>query len=174
MSTISKGIMLALTTAAFSGTNNFLTKIAVTALKDPILSTTLRNALVGVALVGIILLTKRWKELISLKFSQALQLLFIAVIGGCVPFILYFTGLSMIPALSAAFIHKTLFLWAAIFAVPLLKERMGIIQIAALLLLLGGNLALGMPSFHFNQGEALVLLATVCWALENVIAKKLW
>ncbi|MFA4873223.1 MAG: DMT family transporter [Patescibacteria group bacterium] len=172
MNNATKGIMLALATAFFSGTNNFLTKIAVTALKDPILSTTLRNALVGATLVGIILLTKRWKELISLKSSQALQLLFIAVIGGCVPFILYFTGLSMIPALSAAFIHKTLFLWAAIFAVPLLKEHIGITQIAALLLLFGGNLALGFPKFNFNIGEALVLMATVFWALENVVAKK--
>ncbi len=172
MTTASKGIMLALATALFSGANNFLTKIAVTALKDPILSTALRNALVGAALVGIILLTKRWKELISLKSSQALQLLFIAIIGGCVPFVLYFTGLSMIPALNAAFIHKTLFLWVAVLALPALKERMGFTQIAALLLLFGGNLALGFPQFNFNTGEALVLMATVLWALENIVAKK--
>ncbi|OGL88530.1 hypothetical protein A3I42_00080 [Candidatus Uhrbacteria bacterium RIFCSPLOWO2_02_FULL_49_11] len=172
MTTASKGILLALATAFFSGTNNFLTKIAVTALKDPILSTALRNALVGATLVGIILLTRRWKELISLKSSQTLQLLFIAIIGGCVPFILYFTGLSMIPALNAAFIHKTLFLWVAILALPALKERKGFTQIAALLLLFGGNLALGFPRFNYNTGEALVLMATVLWALENVVAKK--
>lgn len=172
MTTTSKGILLALATAFFSGTNNFFTKIAVTSLKDPILSTALRNALVGAALVGIILLTRRWKELISLKFSQALQLLFIAVIGGCVPFILYFTGLSMIPAINAAFIHKTLFLWVAILALPTLKERLGVTQIAALLLLFGGNLILGFPKFSVNTGEMLVLIATVLWAFENIIAKK--
>lgn len=40
---------LALLTMVVSGTNNFLTKIAVTAVKDPLLYTTLKNAVVGLS-----------------------------------------------------------------------------------------------------------------------------
>ncbi|MEW6610513.1 MAG: DMT family transporter [Patescibacteria group bacterium] len=172
MTTISKGITLALATAFFSGINNFVTKIAVTALNDPLLFTTLKNALVGVVLVCAIVLLKRYGELKKLNRLQIVQLFFIAAIGGCVPFILYFTGLAMIPALNAAFIHKTLFLWVALLALPTLKERLGFTQIAALALLFIGNLTLGLPKLNFNTGEILVLLATMLWALENIIAKK--
>ena len=51
--------LLGLTTAAISGTNNFLTKIAVTAIKDPVLFTTLKNALVAAFLIGAILMLKK-------------------------------------------------------------------------------------------------------------------
>ncbi len=165
-------IVLALTTAFISGTNNFLTKIAVTAVKDPIAYTFLKNAIVGVLLIGIILLAKKWQEIKSLNRTQAIQLLAISVIGGSLPFLLYFTGLSMIPAINAAFIHKTLFIWVALLAVPFLKERIGSMQAAALGLLLAGNLVMGIPKINFGTGELLVLAATLLWAIENVIAKK--
>ena len=49
----------------------------------------------------------------------------IGVIGGSVPFILFFNGLAMASAPSAAFIHKTLFVWVVLLAVPFLGERLG-------------------------------------------------
>ena len=78
----------------------------------------------------------------------------------------------MVPVISAGFIHKTLFIWVALIAVPFLKERIGSIQIAAFVLLFGGNLVLfGLPAFAFGVAELMILTATILWAIENVIAK---
>jgi len=165
-------IILALGTALISGTNNFLTKIAVKAVADPVVFTFLKNAIVAVILIGIFLLFKKWNELKELNRKDVIKLLSIGAIGGSIPFILFFTGLSLIPAINAAFIHKTLFIWVALLAVPILKERVGKWPLIALMLLFVGNLTLfGLPKFNFGAGELMVLAATLFWAIENVIAK---
>src|SRR3989344_1495270 len=163
---------LALGTAAISGTNNFLTKIAVTALKDPILFTTLKNAIVAVFIIGIILVFRKWREFISLSRGQVIKLIAIGVIGGSVPFALYFTGLAKTTALNARLIHKTLFLWVALLAVPLLKERMSTLQWLGIAAIFSANLIVGgFTGFKYNVGELMILAATVLWAVENIIAK---
>lgn len=165
-------IGLAVGTAFISGTNNFLTKIAVTAVKDPVVFTFLKNAIVAAFLIGLLMLLKKWRELRTASRADFIKLALIGIVGGSVPFILFFTGLTMIPAINAAFIHKTLFLWVAILAVPFLKERLGVWPIIALLALFSGNALLGLPKFSFGTGELMVLAATIFWAIENIIAKK--
>ncbi len=166
-------IILATGTAIFSGVNNFLSKIAVTAVKDPIVFTTLKNGIVAVFLIGLILLLKNRSELSRLSPKQKRLLLVIGLIGGSIPFALYFTGLLQTPALNASLIHKTLFIWVAILAIPFLKEKLGWMQYAAMLLLFGGTIAIGgFQGFKFNGGELMILGATLFWAVENIIAKK--
>ena len=131
-------IGLALLTAVFSGVNNFITKIAVTAVKDPVVFTTLKNAIVAAFIIGIIIVWKKRSELASLSPKQKKLLILIGIIGGSMPFILYFTGLKLTSALNASLIHKTLFVWVAIMAVPILKEKIGWLQFAAMGLLFGG------------------------------------
>ena len=48
------------------------------------------------------------------------------MIGGSVPFVLFFEGLARAEATQAAFIQKTLVVWVALLAVPLLRERFGV------------------------------------------------
>ncbi len=166
-------ILLALGTAIISGTNTFITKIAVTAIADPVIFTFLKNALVAVFLIGIFLTANRWQEIKNLTKKDSIKLIAIGRKGRSIPFILFFTGLKMIPAINAGFIHKTLFIWIAILAIPTLKEKVGKLQIAALILLFGGNLVLfGLPNFTFGMGELMVLAATFLWAIESIIAKK--
>lgn len=173
MTKLNLAIILALVTAFLSGTNNFLTKLAVTAVQDPVIFTFLKNAIVSVFLLSIILTASRWQEIKQLRKPQLLQLFLIGLLGGGVAFILFFTGLSMIPAASAAFIHKTLFLWVALLAIPFLKEKIGWLQLSALVLLLVGNLGIfGLPKFTGHLGEMMVLGATILWAIENIIAKQ--
>lgn len=173
MTKLNLAIILALVTAFLSGTNNFLTKLAVTAVQDPVVFTFLKNAIVSVFLLSIILTASRWQEIKHLSKQQWLQLFLIGLLGGGVAFILFFTGLSMIPAAHAAFIHKTLFLWVALLAIPFLKEKIGWLQLSALALLLIGNLGIfGLPKFTGHLGEIMVLGATIIWAIENIIAKK--
>ena len=164
--------VLALTAAMISGTANFLTKVAVTAVKDPIIFTTLKNAIVALFLVGIILALKKWREMMTLNKGQALKLLAIGVIGGSVPFALFFTGLTQTSAINASLIHKTLFVWVLLLGIPLLKERLTKWQWLGVGAIFGANLLIGgFNGFKYNVGELMILGATVFWAVENIIAK---
>ena len=75
---------------------------------------------------------------------------------------------------TAAFIHKTLFIWVAVMAVPLLGERLGLIQVAALATLLVGQLLVAPPTgVTWGGGETMILAATLLWSVEVVLAKRL-
>lgn len=164
--------IFALATAAISGTNNFLAKIAVTAVKDPIVFTTLKNAIVALVLVGIIIGLKRWKEVAGLTKGQIVRLCIIGVVGGAVPFALFFTGLAQTSAISASLIHKTLFVWVAVLALPFLRERFSFNQWVGVAALFVANLGIGgFSGFSFNAGEFMILCATLLWAVENIVAK---
>ena len=66
----------------------------------------------------------------------------VAVIGGSVPFLLFFEGLARASSVQAAFLHKSLLIWVVLLAWPLLGERIGPLQIVAIGLLLVGQAAL--------------------------------
>lgn len=166
------GVLLALGTALISGVSNVVNKTATGYLKDPVFFTTVKNLAVAVALLGVLVLLRKWREVRGLDRRDWIRLVAIGLIGGSIPFALFFTGLSMTSALTASFIHKTLFLWVALLAVPLLREHVGRYQLAAFLLLVGGNFFLGMGSLHLGRGELMIFGATILWAGENIIAKK--
>jgi drug/metabolite transporter (DMT)-like permease len=100
----------------------------------------------------------------------------VGVVGGSVPFLLFFEGLSRASSAETAFLHKTLVVWVMLLAVPLLGERVGWLQLAAVGLLLVGQAALlggvtGPLSMPWGTGELLVLAATLLWAVETVVVK---
>jgi len=172
-STLRTATWLALGTALISGLNNFLTKVALGSVGDPIVFTTLKNALVAVALIGLVLGFKKWNEIKTLSRRQLAWLFAIGIVGGSVPFALYFTGLAQTSALNAGLIHKTLFLWVFLFAVPLFKEKVTAWQWVGAVALFASNLLVGgFAGFRYNTGELMILAATVLWATENIIAKK--
>ena len=95
----------------------------------------------------------------------------IGTLGGGVAFLLFFSGLAMASAPSAAFIHKTMFLWVALMAGLFLGERLGWAPIAALgLLLFGQVLVLPPLGITWGTGENLIAIATGLWAVEVVLA----
>lgn len=174
MSNQVKGVYFAIATALISGVSIFVNKFAVGAIKPPLVFTTTKNIGVGLLIVAIIIALRKWKELKKISKKDFYYLLLIGVIGGSIPFYLYFTGLSMIPAINAALIHKTLVLWVIILAIPFLKEKLTKMQALAITLLFISNLAIGgFKGFKFSQGEFLVLIATILWAIENILAKKI-
>jgi len=165
--------MLALTTAFISGLSNFINKTAVTAVKDPIFFTVLKNSLVAILLIGVLVGLKKWPEIKSLTKNQWLKLILIGIIGGSIPFALFFTGLSKTSAINASLIHKTLFLWVFVLAIPFLKERMNRWQWIGIGIIFAANLLIGgFIGFKYNLGELMILGATLLWAIENIIAKK--
>ncbi len=97
------------------------------------------------------------------------------VIGGGLAFVLFFNGLARTTATPAAFLHDTLVIWVVLLAAPFLHERVAKWNIAAIALLVGGEVALskGIGHLAWGSGTALVLAATLLWAVEVVVAKKL-
>ena len=174
LSNQTKGINLAIVTALISGVSIFVNKCAVDAVQPPLFFTAAKNAGVALLILGILLASRKWHQIKKLKKGEFIYLLLIGIIGGSLPFYLYFTGLSQIPAVNAALIHKTLVLWVALLAVPFLKEKMSKVQIAGVLLLFSANFIIGgFKGFQFSRGELFVLIATILWAVENILAKKI-
>lgn len=173
--TAKTGAYLALITAIISGVSVYVNSFGVKHSPDPFVYTTAKNLMVGAALAVLIVLPTAMAELRKLTGRQWVTLVFLGLVGGSVPFLLFFYGLQESTAPSAAFIHKTLFIWVAIMAVPFLKENLGRMQILALGVLIVGQLVLvGRPaSWNLGLAEFLILIATLFWAVEAVTARKI-
>jgi drug/metabolite transporter (DMT)-like permease len=172
--TVRWGVILAAATAAISGVSIFVNGFAVKQLPDPAVYTTLKNGLAAAILVALALTTVRREQLRTIDRRSWGWLAVIGIVGGSVPFLLFFTGLAQASAPSAAFIHKTLFIWVAILAVPWLGERLGLAQLGALGVLLAGQVLVLTPSgVVWGSGETLIALATLLWAVETILAKRL-
>jgi len=126
-------------------------------------------------LTGLIITPFFIPRLKKIKTIDWLKLFLIGIIGGSVPFLLFFKAVSLTSSpINTAFIHKTLFVWVSLIAVWFLKEKIGKLQYLALGLLFFGNFALlGFKFISFGYPELLALGATFMWAIEFVIAKKL-
>ena len=167
------GIGLAVATAVVSGVSIFVNGFAVKQLPDPAVYTTLKNGVAALLLIGLAAATVQPAAVRSMGRRSWSRLLLIGVVGGSVPFVLFFTGLAQASAPSAAFIHKTLFVWVALLAVPFLGERLGWLQIAALAVLLGGQaLVLTPAGVTWGAGETMIAVATLLWAVETIVAKR--
>ena len=171
--TLRWGVLLALATAVISGVSIFVNGLAVKQLPDPALYTTLKNAVAAILLVAIAAATVRPATFRAIPRRSWGWLILIGAIGGSIPFVLFFTGLAQASVPSAAFIHKTLFIWVALLAVPLLGERLGLAQLGALAVLLVGQALILTPAgVTWGTGETLIAAATLLWAVETIIARR--
>jgi len=176
--TVRTGIWLALATAVVSGVAVYLNATAVRAVGDPILFTTLKNGVAAIILVAIA------TAAVSVRPTRAAPwrpdrraiggLVLIGIIGGGLPFALFFTGLAQASAPSAALIHKTMVVWVALLAVAFLGERIGALQLAAIGVL-GAAQLLIQPAdgLQLGSAEAMIAVATGLWTLEVVVVRRL-
>lgn len=175
------GLLLALCTAVISGVAVFLNSYGVKAFGSSALYTTDKNLVAAAVLLGAVAALSSGSSRVLTRptgRAQWLGLAAVGVIGGSLPFLLFFEGLSRASSVETAFVHKTLVLWVALLAVPLLSERVGPLQWAAIALLLVGqaSLAGGVTAplhMPWGSGEVMVLAATLCWAVETVVVKRL-
>ena len=182
MTTRAAGIAIAFVTAVISGISVYVNSKGVSHFDDATVYTTAKNAVAGLLLVALalpVLMTRPAQGGTRARPAgrrEWLGLVAIGCIGGSVPFVLFFEGLSQATATQAAFIHKTLVVWVAILAVALLRERLGPLHIAAIALVVAGQAWLvggGLGAVAFGRGEAMILAATLLWAVEVVLAKAL-
>ena len=171
------GITWAIGTAVISGIAIWVNRFGVSAWADAggsLPYTTVKN-LVAALVIGVIVwkvapvrfdrdvVRRRWKALTA-----------IAVFGGAIPFALFFEGLSRATSTQAAFIHKSLLLWVAALAIPLLGEKVRTVHIFAIAALFVGQIALagGVSELAVGTGEAMILGATLLWSVEVIVAKR--
>lgn len=167
---LTKGIKFALLAALISGLANFLNKEIIISGINPVALTALKNGLVGLAFVGMTLPLIRAQKL---RKTDWLKFIAVAIIGGSIPFILFFKGLALSTAIKGSFIHKTLFIWVALWSLIFFKEKFNKYQFAALIILAISILsAINFKFFTWNKGEIMILTATLFWSIEVMLVKK--
>jgi drug/metabolite transporter (DMT)-like permease len=176
------GLLLALGAAVVSGVAVYVNGEAVGRFSSPTVYTSGKNLVAGVLLVSLSIASGRRRnpssvsaEVRSWSARERVGLIAVAVIGGAVPFVLFFEGLARATSSDAAFLHKTLVVWVAVLAVSLLGERLTPLHVGAVALLIVGQIAVadGVGSLRPGVGEAMILAATICWAVELILVKQL-
>jgi drug/metabolite transporter (DMT)-like permease len=166
-----KGYLLILSTAFISGFAIFINGFGVKVI-NPYVFTFLKNLSVALFLTGLVFLLKDWKALKKINKKQWGLLILIGLVGGSIPFLLFFKGLSLTTAAKGAFLHKTMFVYVALLAFLFLKEKIDKRFLFGGVLLIIGNLFLlkRMP-YSINLGDLLIFLAVLFWAAESIISK---
>lgn len=170
------GVLLALATAGLSGVAVCLNASGVRAFGDATVYTTAKNVVAALVLAAVVALARPLGARLTRPTSrrQWAGLLAVGVIGGSLPFVLFFEGLARATSTQAAFLHKTLVLWVALLAIVLLRERLGIWHWVAIALLVVGQAGLaGGVTTALGGGEGMIMAATLLWAVEVTVAKRL-
>lgn len=167
-----KGLLFALFAATISGLAIFYNKLNLTTGIDPQIFNIIKNGGVAILLTLFFLSPKKIREVRKISPSNLKRLVTVSIIGGSIPFILYFDGLKSVSAINANLIHKSMFIFVALLAIPFLKERLNSWQIIGYFLAAASNLFIGgFTGFSLNYGELMILGATLFWSLENILVK---
>jgi len=180
ISTRRTGILLALATAGISGFAIFLNGNGVRAFGSPASYTTAKNAVAALVLILIVAATYRAGTRLT-KPSGARQWIgvsAVAVIGGAVPFVLFFEGLARASSTQAAVVHKSLVIWVALLAVVLLREKLKWPHYLAIGLIVAAQIGLAgglgnLVAIAIDTGVLMILGATLLWSVEVIVAKRL-
>jgi drug/metabolite transporter (DMT)-like permease len=176
MTSEGRGRVLALGAACVSGLAVFLNSYAVKHVHaSPTTYTTAKNLVAAVVLLAFSALRPRPRLAPPTRRPSVPALIVIGIVGGSVPFILFFNGLAQASSTHAAFLQKTLVVWVAFLAVPLLHERLNAAHVGAIAALLVGQAALGggIGGIRPDGASMMILGATLLWAVETVLVKRL-
>jgi drug/metabolite transporter (DMT)-like permease len=183
------GIGLAGASAVVSGVSVYVNGIGVRRI-DPTVYTTVKNLVAATVLTLLLcghLLFERSRHprempptpghepTALLGWRRKAALAYVGVIGGGLAFALFFEGLASASSPHAAFLQKTLVIWVAALAVFFLQERLTLGHYLAIGLLICG-VALsggGISGIRVERPTVLIMAATLLWALEVVLAKRL-
>lgn len=166
-----KGLILVFSTAVISGFSVFINKYGIS-FSDPYVFTFLKNVIVAMFLMSLFIVAKDFSILKKMGLKQWMTLVCIGLVGGSIPFLLFFKGLTLTSAAQGSFLQKTMFIYVALLAATFLKEKIDKrFLVGGILLMLGNLIILKNMNFSFGTGDMMVLGATVLWAIENVISK---
>jgi drug/metabolite transporter (DMT)-like permease len=168
--------LLVLLTAVISGVSTFVNLYAVPGTNSDAF-VTVRNSAVALLLVPLAVVTAYGATRARLSRGDWTRLVIIGIVGGGIPFLLFFHGLQLAAAAgagdTASFLYRTLFLIAAVLGILFLKERFHWRIALAAALLLGGNLLLlSFTTPIWANGDGYVFAATALWAGEYALSKQ--
>lgn len=168
-----KGFLLIFSTAVISGAAIFINRFSVKVI-NPYVFTGLKNVITVFFLLSIILAIGEYRQFKALTKKQWLKLIIIGFVGGSLPFLLFFKGLSITTGPEAGFIHKAMFVPVIIMAWLILKEKLNkSLIVGAGLLLLGNVLLLKLTTnIILDKGDLLIAIAVLLWSCEQIISKK--
>ena len=168
---IDKGTKLALAAAVASGISVFINSSGVKTA-DPFAYTIYKNAVAGLLFAAAIFFAGNFNGTIKEIRSNVPKLALISIIGGAIPFLMFFWGLSLMSGVAGSFIYRLLFVFSAILAAVFLKEKLSWKYTAGAGIALAGNyILLGSGKLGLGLGEMLVLGATLFWAVEWTVTK---
>jgi drug/metabolite transporter (DMT)-like permease len=169
------GYAAAVLAAAVSGLAVFYNGVGVRLFPDATLYTTLKNAVVGVLVLAPLALVPGVRRELGRLDSRRWALLgALALVGGSVPYVLFFEGLRQTTPATGAVLNHLQFVVVALLAVPLLRERVTpAMWLGLAVLLVGAVLGTDVGALRWNRGAALVLASTVLFGGGFVLARYL-
>lgn len=175
---VGPGILLVLMTVLISGVSNFVNFKAVQGTNVDAWITVRNVAVAGMLALMLSLFGLSSGRGIRPRLTRRdwTRLAIIGLVGGAIPFLLYFHGFQMAAseggAASASIGYRMLFLMAAVLGVVFLHEKLSSrLALAAGLLLVGSALLLTLTGPIWTDGTGFVLLATAMWAGEYTLSK---
>jgi drug/metabolite transporter (DMT)-like permease len=172
---VGPGLFLVFLTALISGVSTFVNSYALAGTNSDAF-VTVRNLAVAVMIVPVAFIGSRAA---SARLGRAdwSRLVAIGLVGGAIPFLLFFRGIQLASAAggatTASFFYRTLFLMATVLGVVVLRERLRWrVALGAGLLLGGSYLMLSLTSPVLTDGSLYVVAATALWAVEYTISKR--
>jgi drug/metabolite transporter (DMT)-like permease len=164
---------LAFLAAVLSGLSVFVNSFGVKGF-DATAYTLLKNFFAAFLILLALLFFGSARELLPSLQKHWRKFAVIALVGGGIPFVLFFQGLAISGGVKGSFIYRMLFAFSAVQAVAFLKEKPGKLALLGGAIALFGNFVLiGNQALSFGLGEFLVLAATLLWSFEWVYTKPL-
>jgi len=169
------GYILAGLNMVVSGIAIYVNSLGVRMFSDSTLYTAGKNLVAGATLAVVLAFSAgRRRSLGKLTRRGWMLLLFVALIGGSVPYALYFRGLELSTPVTASLIDHTQFLFVALFAAVFLQERLGASVWTALVVLLAGlMIGIAANSARLDSGVPFIVGATLLFAVDFILMKVL-
>lgn len=162
--------------AVVSGVSIYVNSLGVAHFTNPVLYTSLKNGVSGaLMLVPLVLLAGQRRQYKELSRRDWGWLGLVALVGGSVPFALYFTGLKSTTPVTGSLGNHLEFAVVALMAVVFLRERLRPSMWAGMAVLLTGVvLSASLGLVQFNGGTVLILCSTVLFSTGFVVVKYLF
>ena len=170
-----RGYLFALLSMVVSGVAIYVNAAAVKGFPDSTLYTALKNGVAGLALLlPLAVSPARRQELRHLSRRRLVLLSVVALIGGSIPYALYFRGLQLSTPVTASVIDHAQFLLVALAALAFLRERLGAgVWVSLAVLFVGLSAGLAADAVSLDAGVPYLAAGTALFAADFVLMKYL-
>jgi drug/metabolite transporter (DMT)-like permease len=171
-----KGTTIALVSCMFLSLEPIFSKELLNYGIQPMVLAALTSVFATIILFFILEVEHRVWEVFSLKRREYIVLLAVGIVSGVIAQFLYVSGLNGSTATNSILLTRLNSLLIAMFGVVLLGEKLRWNHVIGAVLMVIGIVIIATRNFTVSvrptQGDGLLLLAAVCWAIANILMKK--